>query len=192
MVKKAIKLTSLGLSLAIVACSFSSQNQQDAQNLSSEDVAEARQAANTLQKQLGGRLKAALAEGGLKQGIEVCALEAPHIAAEVSSQFGKTVGRTALRVRNPNNRATSEQEAVLKQFQQSIEQQLNPAELEHFAVLDNGQKLYMRPIVMQGICLACHGELNHNLRANVNQYYPEDQATGFALGELRGAFTVSW
>ena len=41
-------------------------------------------------------------------------------------------------------------------------------------------------------CLMCHGSgLDPALKAEIDRLYPDDQATGFKAGELRGAFTVT-
>jgi len=40
-------------------------------------------------------------------------------------------------------------------------------------------------------CLLCHGAPEPALKAEIDRLYPQDQATGFRPGELRGAFTVS-
>jgi len=41
-------------------------------------------------------------------------------------------------------------------------------------------------------CLMCHGSgLDPALKAEIERLYPDDQATGFKAGELRGAFTVT-
>ena len=41
-------------------------------------------------------------------------------------------------------------------------------------------------------CLTCHGSsLQPELKAEILRLYPNDQATGFKPGELRGAFTVT-
>ena len=38
----------------------------------------------------------------------------------------------------------------------------------------------------------CHGSgLDPALKAEIERLYPDDQATGFKAGELRGAFTVT-
>ncbi|MDX1426157.1 MAG: DUF3365 domain-containing protein, partial [Kiloniellales bacterium] len=51
---------------------------------------------------------------------------------------------------------------------------------------------YMKAIPVGEVCLTCHGaDIDPALMAEIEAFYPEDQATGFALGELRGAFTVS-
>ena len=40
-------------------------------------------------------------------------------------------------------------------------------------------------------CLTCHGSnIKPELAAKINSLYPEDKATGYKAGELRGAFTI--
>ena len=61
-------------------------------------------------------------------------------------------------------------------------------------VESNGARTYryMKAIPVGEVCLACHGSsLDPELKATIDGGYPEDRATGFALGELRGAFTVT-
>lgn len=156
------------------------------------EIDQARLATQALQQQLSSRLQKAIAEGGLEQGIEVCAQEAPRIAAAISDEFGKNVSRTALRVRNPGNRPDPTQQAALQFFAEKLKQQQDPARLEYFSQQENGRFIYMRPIVMQSQCLACHGEINKQLRSRIERHYPADQATGFKTGDLRGAFVVTW
>ena len=51
----------------------------------------------------------------------------------------------------------------------------------------------MRPIVLAPQCLGCHGkvaELAPGVAAVLAQRYPGDLATGYAAGDLRGAFSV--
>jgi hypothetical protein len=51
---------------------------------------------------------------------------------------------------------------------------------------------YVEPITIQPPCLACHGtQLDAAVRQKLAELYPEDRATGFAPGELRGMFWVT-
>jgi hypothetical protein len=51
---------------------------------------------------------------------------------------------------------------------------------------------YMKAIPTGELCLTCHGgSIDPDLAARIRAGYPKDQATGFKLGELRGAFTLS-
>ncbi len=50
---------------------------------------------------------------------------------------------------------------------------------------------YMKPIPTTGLCLTCHGEtLADEVSNKVKVLYPHDNATGFSLGDIRGAFTL--
>jgi hypothetical protein len=50
----------------------------------------------------------------------------------------------------------------------------------------------MKAIPTGEICLACHGEsISPDVATAIREAYPQDQATGFSLGDIRGAFTLS-
>ena len=52
---------------------------------------------------------------------------------------------------------------------------------------------YVEPIVTQPMCIACHGEtLSPAVADAIGRLYPEDRATGFAAGDLRGVFWVEF
>ena len=53
----------------------------------------------------------------------------------------------------------------------------------------DGAERYVEPIRVQGLCLTCHGaSLPAPVAARIAELYPEDQAVGFAEGDLRGLF----
>ena len=50
---------------------------------------------------------------------------------------------------------------------------------------------YMKAIPTDDVCLMCHGrQLPEDLSAELEKLYPNDKATGFSKGDIRGAFTV--
>ena len=54
-----------------------------------------------------------------------------------------------------------------------------------------GEFRMMKAIPTGEACLGCHGkEIKPELTAVIDRRYPQDKARGFALGELRGAFTL--
>ena len=63
--------------------------------------------------------------------VEVCNLEAPEIASVVAEQQDMSVGRTSLRVRNPDNQPDAREQAVLATFQDQLAAGADPASLEH-------------------------------------------------------------
>lgn len=163
------------------------------------DTSTARAEAKTLIKafatRLQGELKSALQEGGPTAAVHVCKEEAPAIAADLSAQSGWQVGRTSLKTRNPDNAPDAWERQVLKQFEDRKAAGEPVDQLAYAAVVEqDGVKTYrfMKAIPTGEVCLACHGsDLAPDLVETLDKAYPQDQARGFALGDIRGAFTLS-
>jgi hypothetical protein len=148
--------------------------------------------------EFGARLRSALQErlqaGGPVGAIEFCRSEAPRIATEVAAAHGVRMGRTSERVRNPANAATDWQRPVLDQFADAVAAGEAPAAQRAVLREDLPEGVALR--MMRGIgveppCTLCHGTATQpEVAAAVAQHYPDDRATGYAVGELRGAFWV--
>jgi hypothetical protein len=71
---------------------------------------------------------------------------------------------------------------------------VDPETLEIAEIVTEGEtKLFrwMRPILMSDSCLACHGEaIDPRVKLLLGQEYPLDDATGYAAGQLGGAYSV--
>lgn len=161
-----------------------------------ENLAAARAAAKDLGESLRSELVTALKAGGPSTALGVCRTVAPSIAETASGAHGLTVGRTALKVRNPENAPDAFERRILADFVQRIAAGGDPATLEHSEIVsENGKSTfrYMKAIpTVAEPCLACHGnDIEPDLKAEILQLYPTDEATGFVAGDLRGAFTVS-
>jgi hypothetical protein len=145
--------------------------------------------------ELKGQLQEALAKGGPAQAIQVCSKIAPEVSARLSERTGWRVGRTALRVRNDVNKPQAWERAVLEDFERRKASGEDPRKMEHYEIVeDSGKKYfrYMKAIPMGAPCLACHGKkIAGDLTQLLDAHYPEDQARGFSIGEIRGAFTVT-
>jgi hypothetical protein len=161
-----------------------------------EWVEKSRELSMQLGKELKGELSAAVEKGGPVAAIDVCHTRAPAIAARLSAESGARVGRTALKVRNAANAPDDVQRAVLEQFASDMAAGRVEGPLEAaFEIKREGgiERHYLRAIPTEALCLTCHGEtLAPELAAAIARDYPDDQATGFKLGELRGAFRVVW
>lgn len=187
----------LALAVALAAPVAPALAQQDAAaDPQAARIAKAREAIKGLGENLRDKLVGAMQSGGPVAALDVCKVEAPKIAAERSAAAGMDVGRTALKVRNPDNAPSATERKVLEDFAKQIAGGADAAKLEHAAIVEEGGKktfLYMKPIMTAGKpCLACHGsELEPAVAAKIKELYPKDQATGFAAGDLRGAFVVT-
>jgi hypothetical protein len=155
-------------------------------------LAQSRELVARFQGDLSGRLKEAMAAGGPVHAIDVCSRDAPAIAARLSAESGAAVGRVAAAARNPANAADAGERATLEEFRRAIADGADEAP-SAYVVATDGSSTFMKAIVTQPQCLACHGAvLAPEVASAVGRRYPEDQATGFAAGDLRGAFVVRW
>jgi hypothetical protein len=160
------------------------------------DLDRARSAAMAFSGQLRGTLQAAMAEGGPVAAIDVCGTDAPRIADAVMAEHGVRLGRVAMpgRNRNPAQAAGDWQLATLEHFQQAVAAGALAA--EQVAVVGDGLPDGIALRMMRGIatepgCLACHGtQVAPDIRDAIAQRYPDDGATGFEAGDLRGALWV--
>ena len=145
---------------------------------------------------LKGELTTAMQAGGPTNAIAVCKDKAPAIAKEERQQSGwQKVGRTSLKLRNPANKPDAWELAVLKQFDERKAAGEDPMKIEYSEVVTAGTKKtfrYMKAIPTLDVCLACHGEkIETTTAAKLKKLYPKDQARGYKVGDLRGAFTLS-
>jgi hypothetical protein len=126
------------------------------------------------------------------EAIGVCSVEATRIAAELSAEAGVRVARTALKVRNPANAPDANARAALEDFQRQLRAGLlSPP--ERFDSAADGSARYLRAIITQPLCTVCHGpDVTADVKMAIMQRYPSDEATGFEVGDLRGAFVVEW
>jgi hypothetical protein len=160
----------------------------------SAEVARARAAASDLGSDLMAMLTRELARGGPAAAIAVCADSAQQRTL-LHQREGLMVRRVGTRVRNPGNTPDSLETAVLAAFAASLGAGRLPADTLLVEALPGGGRelRYLRPIRIQAQCLACHGPeagLAPGVRQLLAARYPGDRATGYAVGDLRGAVSV--
>lgn len=157
-------------------------------------IQKSKEAMKAMGGQLKGELKAAIKAGGPVAALSVCNEKAPEIAASVSQAKGVQVSRVSLKNRNPNNAPNEWQTAVLNDFEARKAAGEPADKLFHAEVVeDNGQKQFrfVKAIAAGKACLTCHGEeIKPEITAKLKEVYPNDKATGFKEGDLRGAFVV--
>lgn len=152
---------------------------------------EARALAQQFIEKIRPELQKAMAEGGPPWAIEVCAGIAPRIADALSVESGWMVRRVSLNPRNASRAVpdTWERE-VLEDFDRRRAAGEAPGELVAAETVGSEYR-YMQAQVVEGICLTCHGTSpSAAARETLSEYYPDDAATGYELGQVRGAISL--
>jgi hypothetical protein len=150
----------------------------------------AKEAIQALGSTLKNELEAAMISGGPVNALEVCNVKAPVIAEEISWEQDVQVSRTSLKYRNPANAPNEWQITVLEDFEAKKAVGADPATLVYSEIVNNEFR-FMKAIPTAGLCLACHGtDISPEVTAELARLYPQDKATGFKEGDLRGAFVV--
>jgi hypothetical protein len=181
-------LTVIALGLSLTAPSGYAADYSDELEASRETVKEFMQ---TLKKEL----QTSMQQGGPVNAVSVCNLIAPGIANTYSVRNGWEVGRTSLKLRNPNNAPDAWERSVLEAFEERKLAGEDPAQMEFYEVVrvDGDKQLrYMKAIPTSRPCLACHGESPDSIvKTRLEKLYPHDQALGYRQGDIRGAFTIT-
>ena len=134
-------------------------------------------------EELSGALMGAIQARGPAAAIDERRGEAPAIATRVAGQEGVRIGRTSFRLRNAENTPPAWARALVAGKR---------SDNAYLAATD-GSLGVLLPIRLQAACLTCHGDaaaVAADVRAEIERWYPDDAAMGFAQGDLRGYFWV--
>jgi hypothetical protein len=157
-------------------------------------LVEARVAAKELSEAIRGLLVQELKEGRLEGAVAVCSTKAQARTAEYQRVFQNDIRRVSLRRRNPANEPDAYERRVLESFDR-LPAEARPA-AEHWEIVrEDGREAlrYLKPVVANAMCLTCHGEkakIPPAVQAALAREYPDDHATGFSVGDVRGAVSV--
>lgn len=153
------------------------------QSPSEEQKSQMLAAKDALFQKLSGRLMEAMGQGGAESAISICKSEAIELTQQIGDEYGLSIGRTGVRLRNSNNQAPSWAKPL------TDEKLAEPK----FVTLSNGSSAALLPIKLQPQCVMCHGpedQIAPSIKNRLASLYPNDAATGFEVGELRGWFWI--
>ena len=125
-----------------------------------------------------------LAAGGVARAAAFCRPETYHLVDSLAGVFKTTARRVSERPRNPASKFPLLPEEMRTDTTRTI---TRPSQEVFF---------YQRPIVLNNkLCLRCHGEIGKDILvadyAVIKQKFPQDQATGYKLGQQMGAWQLS-
>ncbi|OYT75450.1 MAG: hypothetical protein CFK49_03020 [Armatimonadetes bacterium JP3_11] len=153
----------------------------------------ARAASDAVLARLLARLNQEYQQGGAERGVQVCAQVAQSLTQQIGREQGVNIRRVSLKNRNPRNTPDAWERRILQQWERDQKAGKPLQEVAEWRT-ERGQRVYryMRPImVAMPLCLECHGtQIKPEVRRLIRERYPNDKATGYQLGDLRGAFSV--
>ncbi|HQY28816.1 MAG TPA: DUF3365 domain-containing protein [Burkholderiaceae bacterium] len=154
---------------------------------------DARKLAATVPANLLTVLTAELNRTGPAGAIEVCRDKAPEMARAASERSGWNVRRASLRNRNPKGVPDTWERVALERFDAQAAAGVAAPMLETYQVVsENGRQMfrYAKALPTQSLCVQCHGpvdKLSEPVKAKLRALYPNDRATGYEPGQIRGA-----
>ena len=191
--EKIVKHILLSLSLIILSLNCSADQQ-----VISDTEAEIAGAKTTIKQYaaaLQTELKTAMQTGGPVAAIGVCNTQAMPITAQVAAEHGIQLSRVSLKNRSPANVPNEWQTAVLQDFnrQQAAGKDITKLAWSETVNTDSGREFrFMKAIPTAEVCLKCHGsQLAPEVSQVLSDIYPEDKATGYSVGDIRGAFVLT-
>jgi len=162
-----------------------------------EDLTSIKQEGIKYIKMLGGALKkevkAKMKEdpsGALAMGF--CSTKAKEITEKINTQLPHyaTVRRTALKIRNEANKPDATDINVMKTYEEKIANKtFSPKDIRLVETKD-AYRIY-KPLIAKAMCLKCHGQnISDDIQEVLHKVYPNDKATGFKEGDLRGVIVA--
>lgn len=158
-----------------------------------EAVATARDAAAAAFQALSAELGRAIADGGTVAAIPICSDKAGGLLEGVAGEHGLAMLRVSDRPRNPAHAAAPADIKAMESFRAALAGGGPPEPAVER--MDDGSTAVRLPIVLdRPLCLQCHGaetDIAPATREAIAARYPEDRATGYKLGDLRGIWRVT-
>lgn len=147
-------------------------------------------ASTALVQKLGGELKAVMQKDGPVEAVNFCSKNAISLTYEVSKANGVKMKRVTQQQRNPLNHPTPEEIEIMNTWMSTMAKAQQPT-----AVLTKVHTgfTYHKPLVINNdVCLKCHGTVDSStpLGQALKAAYPNDRATGYKMGDLRGMIVV--
>lgn len=129
-------------------------------------------------------------KGGVIGAVQVCSQMSQEIIKKHQQRHNVYIRRISEKFRNNQNAPDKYELSVLRKLSSMKE-----IPTEYYEIVQEGDGKYLRyfkTITIQPVCLYCHGknEIPEDVRSFLKQKYPDDKATGYSVGELRGAVSV--
>lgn len=146
------------------------------------------------QQMLLKNLTKAIEASGTAGAVSFCSESAIPLTNEAAATHQVAIQRLSDKNRNPDNTLSSETDLKAWEVISGLMQDkdVNP---KHWVAKD-GEAVYYYKAIPLGMptCLSCHGNKDTEIEAEtlqaITMKYPNDKATGYEMGQLRGIWKV--
>lgn len=133
----------------------------------------------------------AIGSQGVTGAVAFCNENAYPITATYADSV--VIRRSALRYRNPENQPDSLERLILDEMNQQLLSAGKPGP-RIVRSTSGGEIHFFKPILLQPMCLNCHGVPGKEIAAatvsKIQELYPDDGAVDFKEGDLRGVWHI--
>lgn len=169
--------------------------EQQEQAVKEKYLQKGREIASLTQAELLKAVQGAMASGGPVYAVDYCNIEALNLKDSLSTLNNCMIKRLSTRYRNPADKPVTETEIEqLKSFEilHSEGEALTPS----VHIVGDEVEYYQPIMIGSGTCLLCHGDpatqIAKETMSIINEHYPNDLATGYALNDFRGVWKITF
>ena len=143
-------------------------------------------------------LQTAIQAGGISNALPFCSMAASPLTAGMAAKHGVTLRRVTHKARQPSGKASALEMGFLADFESRMsEGSITNPPPPVVTNLAPGSVTFFAPIVIGvPLCLKCHGEPESDIAPAdlevIRKLYPRDEAVGFRMGQLRGAWRIDF
>lgn len=137
-----------------------------------------------LQQVLLQNVSSAMQKGGAPFAIQFCNEKALKLTDSIAELYDCKIQRITDKNRNPVNLASEQDIDFIKQLETSNQKVLD---------IDSASVFYKPIKIPSKACLSCHGteqEIAPQTASLIQKLYPNDKATGYSEGDLRGWWKI--
>jgi hypothetical protein len=143
-----------------------------------------------VQKVLLANVMTAMKTGGPVNAVSFCNVHAIPLTDSMAVEYNCIIQRVSDKYRNQANKLSEADADILVKMSS-----FNP--MKPVLVSENGRVVYYKPIkIAMPACLKCHGSAGNEIDSKtleiINQKYPNDLATGYKEGDLRGLWKITF
>lgn len=144
-------------------------------------------------KVLGSNLMGTIQKEGVKAALAFCNAKAYSLTDSMAIKYQAHIKRVSDRARNPDNKANSQELKHINTFKKVV---ANGDKITPILEQKEDSVAFYYPIVTNNMCLKCHGSPTSDIEPQITSFlselYPEDQATGYRINEVRGIWSIKF